>query len=367
MIKLLTIVNVLSFIIIAANKINATESIFSFLAYFVFFVEAIILFKNNKTKLRYKGLFFFICICMYFLIHSFTTSDHYEMYVFYLLSILFLINMDNDKVFSYGLLSVSICFALLSVILNTKTFIEALFSINSYNADFLGLTKNTNTNSVIGLLSFISSVYFYKLKPTFLTKALCCFSLIYIIACQSRNSLLFVGLFAMMLLIDKRTQKFNSLSILLVITSLVLGMFYILLITNFDIELFGKGNGSNARTTMILYSLSHFDITFFGLGRDYVSKIISDVSGYALHNGYLYTIYSFGISYVLLYAVFVCYFYKNLKNNLSRSFLLSIHVYYLFEPIIFFEVGISSTILFLIVLTGDRLLTNKLQLIKQNI
>ncbi|MEG1861815.1 MAG: hypothetical protein RR206_09030 [Bacteroidaceae bacterium] len=124
------------------------------------------------------------------------------------------------------------------------------------------------------------------------------------------------------------------------------------------IELFGKGATSSSRSDQIKYAISNYDITLFGYGRDLITHSTRDFFGAALHNTYLNTLYSFGVVYVTIYIFYFITFYKKLKLIETRSAILAVHVYYFFEPAIFFELGITSLLMYIVILVADRLNSN---------
>jgi len=316
-----------------------------------------LLYSYRNTKLSICYILFII----YFAFHLSYTTDRVISCLMYVSCYILSLNMNIVQIKTKQIFYFIIGAALFNIIFDMSGFIVALTKLDIQYA-FLGVTRNTNTTSLYGALAFISCVYLYLLSAKGRIWIFLFLFFIFMVACMSRNTILFI-VYSLLLFICLRNyneKKYDKFAI--VSTSCMLVLCYVFLIYIYqdsDINLFNKGAGSSSRTAMTIFSLENFNFSFFGLGREYISSVIHFNFSNALHNAYVFTFYSFGIFYVIFYICFITSYYKNLKYKISKSFTLGIHIYYFFEPIIFFEYVIPTYVLLFCIYAGDRLLINK--------
>ena len=311
-------------------------------------------------KPSYFKTIFLLLFGGYFVLHNSFTDDTVISSLMYFTGAFLMINLDNDKFITSRVFFAIVIYALINLIWNFEELVMAIRSMN-IEKGFLGFTQNTNTNSTIGILFFISSWYLIRLSKNKIYLILLFFSIFYVLACFSRNSILYVLIVVSLIFLWQIVRKnYDLYAVAFTLLILVACSVYMTIgFINSDMDLFGKGASSSSRTFMILYAVENFDITYWGSGRSFVGSIISDEFEVGLHNGYLNTLYSYGMMYLLFYCTFLIFFYRNLNYAQSKAFLLGVHVYYFYEPTIFFESGLTSLVLLMTIMTGDRLLSQQ--------
>lgn len=332
MLKYTYFFTILVLLVTTSLRQTAQSSSLAIVQWIYITLASLLLFICNPRKSKFQILFL-TCFCIYFIFHLAFTNDRLITALMLVTSVLFLINIDNKKFISKNIFYLIISYSLLNIIIFFPNFYKALRSLNIDHA-FLGFTLNTNTNSTIGCLFFISGIYINSLKSSLVSKAVIGLSILYLLACMSRNSMLFPVVFIILLLIAKITKKINFWGPLIILLFILSSFFFLTEKDDSSLSFFGK-EGSSFRSSMIIYSIKNFEITWFGVGKDYLSGLIKYEFNYALHNGYLISIYSFGITYLMLYLAYIIYFYRKLRTNTSRCLILAIHSYYFFEPLIF--------------------------------
>ncbi len=219
---------------------------------------------------------------------------------------------------------------ILNTVLTFDKLLHSIFS-PSYLDWYKGLFLNPNTNGIFAANVLAATFLFIKNKKTrYIVSIL---FILYLLGCKSRNMLLFIlSTFAFYQLYKTRFSRYAFLFFSLFICII---LFYLIKIEpqmTAEIELFGKSGGSAGRSSQIIYIIKEFPLTLFGLGKDIPNNYSLATNGYAVHNFYINTIYGMGIIFLIIYFAFIKDIYNNLSSNIAKSFLLSFHIYFMFEP-----------------------------------
>ena len=302
----------------------------------------------------------FLCIlCIYFAFHLFIAQSSPISIGLILANILLYICITQIKLSHKSITKILICIFILNIIIGYNEIITSFIS-PKYGDTFSGIFQNSNTNGLFASCVLVLTLLFVD-SPK---KRYCIIGLflIYLFTCKSRNVLLFCitsfGFYQVL------KSKYSKYTIPLFLLFVFFSMYYLMVIElreySANIELFGKKAESAGRSVQILITTKHFDLSLFGEGVEIPNKYSIAKTNYAIHNLYINSIYSMGIIYMILYIFFIYrYIYSKLKSNIAKSFLLSFHIYYMFEPGTAFSTGMGSLALLTIILKINQEQTNE--------
>lgn len=303
----------------------------------------------NQTKSKYIIVTIFSTIS-YFILHKLfggqTELLTSGMYIANISLFVSLPNLNfNVKPIAYFLLGLMV----LNIFVG---FNEVIQSPHAVRVDdyFSGLFNNSNTNGNFACCALAAVFLFIKKKK--IRRFTLFIFIIYLLACKSRNALLFSIIACGMnyLLLSKWKNK----AIYLYSAFFIFCFVYLILIEPLlagnGPEIFGKEASSAGRSLQILITIKNFPLTFWGLGDTVPGDYVISETGYAIHNMYVNTIYAMGIMYVAIYVRFIFDTYKRLKSILAKSFLLAFLVYFLFEPGMAFSPLMINSLPLLIIL-----------------
>ncbi|PDP65499.1 hypothetical protein CLI78_09495 [Porphyromonas gingivalis] len=277
----------------------------------------------------------------YFLGYLLFTDARLENIALYLSSIIFFVILQKARVDGRKIAVALIVFWLLSIILHPIELIDS-FTATRVDDYFSGFFDNSNTFAAYSTVVFSSTFIFVENRRVRWFIAVVFFVMLF--AHHSRNTLLFVLLsFIFYFLFTKGKGRLVPWLFFTIIAEALL--FLIVIEPNLvatDFVLFGKEANTAGRSEQVLSVVSHFDIKWFGVGADTITKHSIGINDYAVHNAWINTLYSMGIIYFVLYAVFIRKVYMNIPP-LARSFLLGFHVYSFFEPGLFFSILMISS------------------------
>lgn len=273
--------------------------------------------------------------------HLLTTDARLENIALFLASIVFFLSLQGVKIDGYKISVGLVAFWLLTIVLHPVEFVNS-FSATRVDQYFSGFFDNSNTFAAYSIVAFSATFLFIDNRR--LRWLVSLVFLVTLFAHHSRNTLLFVFLsLVFYFLYLKGKGKF----VLWLFFAIIIGGVIFLLVIEpnlaaTDFVLFGKEANTSGRSAQVLSVVNHFDITWFGVGADRITKHSIGVNNYAVHNAWVNTLYSMGIIYFVLYAVFIREIYMNIPP-LARSFLLGFHVYSFFEPGLFFSILMISS------------------------
>jgi len=118
-------------------------------------------------------------------------------------------------------------------------------------------------------------------------------------------------------------------------------------------EMYGKGTSSRGRAEMIYLAFEKYSVNLFGYGNGVVTGYIADITGFTIHNMFVTTLLDFGLLITLFYLYFVYVTYKRCDSNILKSFLLSIQMFFFFEPFCAFDSKFMMVILFVCALQNS--------------
>lgn len=303
----------------------------------------------NRTKSKYIIVTIF-SILLYFIIHKLfggqTELLTSGMYIANVCLFVSLPNLNfNVKPIAYCLLGLMI----LNVFVGLNEIINSPYAVR-VDDYFSGLFNNSNTNGNFACCAFAAVFLFIKRKNIrYLTLFM---FVIYLVACKSRNALLFAIIaWGMHYLLS---SKWKNKAIYLYSAFFIFCFVYLILIepmvSGNGPEIFGKKASSAGRSIQILMTIKNFPLTFWGLGDTVPGNYIIHKTSYAIHNMYVNTIYAMGVVYIVIYARFISSTYKRLKSTLAKSFLLAFLVYFMFEPGMAFSPLMINSLPLLIIL-----------------
>lgn len=285
--------------------------------------------KPFKNKFGYETVLFIIIVCFHFVKgNGILEGCIISLLIFFLFTTSSLVRLDMEK-FSFLLLGIYI----FSFVTCLDDLIQSLYS-NDYASGWVMIFNNANMASVFICCVFSSIWIFVAHKGIRLVTFI--LVIIGLLACKSRNAILFFGLANAFLYFKHclvNRQKYLPILVFLFLITILYYMIvvepYLLNISSFSV--FGKTEGTTGRSMQILYIIDHFDINMWGYG-SLINKSVEEALNYAVHNFYVSTIYSMGVIYFLFYLFFIYRLYFMLKSYESRIFLICFHVYFFFEP-----------------------------------
>lgn len=215
---------------------------------------------------------------------------------------------------------------------------------------FKGFFHNANTNGNFACCTLAAGLLFFSNKKQCI--CLIILFIVYLLACKSRNALLFTLITMVMyfLLSHRKYARFAVPSYFLFFGCCLLYLIVFEPMIGGGIEIFGKKAESAGRSIQILMTINHFPVTCFGVGADIPNNYIVAQTHYSIHNMYVNTFYAMGWLYFLLYAIFIFSLYRKLHSVLAKSFLMGFHIYFMFEPGIAFGSQLISTLPIIIVI-----------------
>lgn len=269
------------------------------------------------------------------------TDARLENVALYLSSIIFFVTLKRTGVNGHKITIGLVAFWLLSIVLHPVEFVNS-FGANRVDEYFSGFFHNSNTFAAYSTV--VLSATFIFIDNRRLRSFIAVVFWVMLFAHHSRNTLLFVLLtFVFYFFLTKRKGELVPWLFFIIIAGALLFLIVIepYLVT-LDLALFGKKADTAGRSAQVLSVINHFDIRWFGNGLDTISEYTHNVNSYALHNAWVNTLYSMGVIYCVLYVLFVRGVYRNIPI-IAKSFLLSSHIYFFFEPGLFFSMLMVSS------------------------
>lgn len=121
----------------------------------------------------------------------------------------------------------------------------------------------------------------------------------------------------------------------------------------FSFEMYGKGTSSRGRAGMIYMAFEKYSVNLFGYGNGVATGYVADMTGYTIHNMYVATLLDYGLLFTLFYLYFVYKCFKRCDSVILKSFLLSIQLFFFFEPFTAFDSKIMMVILYVCILQNS--------------
>lgn len=285
------------------------------------------------------------------------TDARLENIALYLSSIIFFVTLQKARVDGRRIAVGLIVFWLLSIVLHPIELINSFTAIRVVDY-FSGFFDNSNTFAAYSTVVFSSTFIFIDNRRVRWFIAVVFLAMLF--AHHSRNTLLFVLLSCIFyFLFTKGKGRLVPWLFFAMIAGALL--FLIVIEPNLvalDLTVFGKKADTAGRSTQVLSVINHFDIRWLGNGLDTIGKYTYDTNSYALHNAWVNTLYSMGTIYFVLYIVFVRGVYRSI-SIIAKSFLLSSHVYFFFEPGLFFSILMVSSFPIIVVIISQNKYENR--------
>ncbi len=342
-----------------------------------FMASNIIYTSTNAEPLSVQGVIMFTMILLFIgwnisLVGKFSSSDifiifgsilYFSGYLLFtdasvnnmglsLSSILFFLALQYARVDGRKIALGLMAFWLFSVVLHPGAFVNS-FTATHVVDYFSGFFENSNTFAAYSAVTFFAAVIFVRNQRLrwFVTTVF----FVMLFAHHSRNALLFALLSYVFYFLMKRGWYWLPPCLF----SLIIGgalLFLVVIEPNQSVVnfmLFGKKANTAGRSSQVLSIINHFDIKWFGEGAETITKYSIVANNYAVHNVWINTLYSMGIIYFILYAIFIRKVYKNI-SPLAQSFLLGFHVYSFFEPGLFFSILMVSSFPIIIAIISQK-------------
>lgn len=331
----LLLISVFLFVLYVTSLGDITNA-FSGLKDFVYPLFLILVFANLKTSMRrffekfgIMTLMFVILIVFHFVYGGGNFEGFTVSVLVYLLCTTVWVNVFKMDLFAFLLLGIY----LFSFVAYPKELIIGLLSDSSGTGWNL-IFQNSNMASLF-ICCVFASVYLF-IKKQKIKKLSFLFVIIGLIACQSRNAVLFFVLSVFFLYFKKYLLKYRVYFPVFILLFFVVVVYYMIVIEPYLMNIshfimFGKSEGTTGRSMQVLYIVENFDINLWGYDK-LINEASMDVLNYPVHNFYVTTLYAFGLSMFLFYMYFVYKIYFMLKVYESQVFLLCFHVYFFFEP-----------------------------------
>lgn len=307
---------------------------------------------SRGLKFSFSDAFVILGSIFYYSGYLLLTDARLENIALYLSSIIFFITLQRVRVDGRKIAVSLIAFWLLSIALHPSEL------INSFRATrvvdyFSGFFHNSNTFATYSTVVLSATFIFIDNRRVRWFVAMV--FLVMLFAHHSRNTLLFVLLaYVFYFLFERGKGKLVPWLFFGIVGGALL--FLVVVEPNLvalDFAIFGKKADTAGRSAQVLSVINHFDILWFGNGLDTIGKYTHDVNNYALHNAWINTLYSMGIIYSILYVVFVRRIYRNIPV-IAKSFLLSSHIYFFFEPGLFFSILMVSSFPIIVVIISQN-------------
>lgn len=289
---------------------------------------------THKVKNIDYIIFISALICLFF--HAQTTMTSFNSIGLILMTLLFYTRLKYISI-NANATKIIITIFLITIFLTFPELIKSLFTLAS-ESSYKGIFKNPNFMGAFTTVSITTTFLFVKNKK-FKALLFVLFALT-LMASKSRNCILFViSAIGFYLLLKSRFSKYTSL---IFFTAIAVALYYLIIIEpqamTAQAQMFGKNGGSAGRSDQVLLTIMTYPLTLFGVGYDVPNKYSLAMTGYPIHNFYINSLYALGIVFTGIYILFISTIYKSLRNPLAKSFLLSSHIYFLFEPGITFSI-----------------------------
>lgn len=278
-----------------------------------------------------KDIIFLSILSLFFIFHLMFNTTSLLTIGLVMASVLFFIRLKYIQLYPAFIGKIIILLFFVIVIFNTPELLTSL-STNTTDSMFSGIFDNPNSMAGFTTITVTASLFFIKDKK--LLKICFIFIIASLLACKSRNAILFMISFIGLYVVLK--SSFSKFTFHIFVIFIIFALYYLIVIEpqsiTTDAQMFGKESGSAGRSTQILLTIGHFPLTFFGVGYDVPNEYSISLTGYAIHNFYINTIYAMGICYMAIYLYYIINIYKQLTQNIHKALLLSSHIYFLFEP-----------------------------------
>ena len=300
------------------------------------FIIIILSFFSTKQKVKTIDyiIFFSASVCLAF--HFLNTTTSIASIGLILTTLLFYIRLKYMSINANATKVIIIIF-LITIFLTFPKLIQNLFTLAS-ESFYEGIFKNPNFMGAFTTMTITTTFLFVKNKK--LKVILTILFVLALMASKSRNCILFViSAFGFYSLLKSRFSKYTPI---IFFTAIALALYYLIVIEpqtmTAQVQMFGKESGSAGRSGQILLTIARFPLTLFGVGYDLPNNYSFVMTGYPIHNFYINSIYALGVVFMCIYTLFISTLYRNLRNPVAKSFLLSSHIYFLFEPGITFSI-----------------------------
>lgn len=302
----------------------------------IMFIIIILSFFSTTHKFKNIDSIIFLSASICLTFHFLMTTTSIESIGLILTTLLFYIRLKYISINANATKIIIIIF-LITIFFTLPELIQSLFTLAS-ESSYKGIFKNPNFMGAFTTISITTTFLFVKNKK-FKVLLLVLFILA-LMASKSRNCILFaISAIGFYLLLKSRFSKYAPL---IFFTAIALALYYLIVIEpqamTAQAQMFGKESGSAGRSGQILLTITRYPLTLFGVGYDIPNKYSYAMTGYPIHNFYINSLYALGIVFMCIYILFISTIYKNLRNPLAKSFLLSSHLYFLFEPGITFSI-----------------------------
>ncbi len=304
------------------------------------------------SKLSSADMLVLLGSCLYYAGYFIATDARVENIALYLSSIVFFMTLKHVRVDGYKIAVALIISWLLSIVLHPIELIDS-FGATRVVDYFSGFFENSNTFAAFSTV--VLSATFLFVKNQLIRRLVLGVFLVMLFAHHSRNTLLFILVFLVFhfLFLRGKGRLVPWLFLLIVGGALLYLIVIEPNIATSGFTLFGKKADTAGRSAQVLSVVNHFDIRWFGNGLDTIGKYAYRVNHYALHNAWINTLYSMGLVYSILYGFFVKKIYQSIPND-SKAFFLSSHIYFFFEPGLFFSILMVSSFPIIIAIISQR-------------
>lgn len=355
----LLLISIFLFILYATSLGDFTNA-FSGLNIFAYSLFFILVFVNIVSSIKYFnekfGLITIIFIVL-MIFHYIYGEGSFEGFIIsilvYLICTTVWVNTFKMNLFAFLLLGIY----LFSFFAYPKELMLGLFS-NTPGTSWNLIFQNSNMASLFICCVYASVCLFIKEKK--IRRISFLLIIVGLIACQSRNSILFFGLSILFFIFKKHLFKYRNYFPFFILLFLLVVAYYMVFIEPYllnisHFSMFGKSEGTTGRSMQVLYIVDNFKINLWGYDK-LINEATLDALNYPVHNFYVTTLYAYGLSMSLFYMYFVYRIYFMLQVYEAQIFLLCFHVYFFFEPSWAFCVQLNYLLPMLIIAGSYRFL-----------
>lgn len=313
-------------------------------------LASLTLFANCLYRNQFRFTYFDLFMMAAFVLHWLLSSDKFSSMIL-MMSTLLLYQSTLRLNFSICYIIYPLLFIFFaSIILTAPALLHSLASSHASRANlYAGFFQNPNSDAAF-LTACILMAYIC-IRQRKLKYAVYIVGMIALLSTGSRNALLTLLLTAFFSIVARtRLKRWCFAMFVGVLVTAFVYMVVFELSSAVSFTMMGKEANSAGRAQQILSVMMEYPVNLFGNGREEIDLFSLDENGYAVHNFYVSSLYSFGIFILAGYLWFIYKVWRKLDNRKSAAVWLAFNVYFFFEPGVCFYYKFLNVFPLLIVL-----------------
>ena len=326
------------------------------IAYFAL-LTSLLLFANCVYRKQFHLTYFDLFMVAAFVLHWLLSPDKLTSLILMTATLLLYQSVLALR-FSYRYIVYPILVIFfMSVVLTLPAMVHSFTATHSSRAGlYEGFFQNPNTNAAF-MLSVIFIAYVF-LRQRRLRWTVYVVAFVAILATGSRNALLCIILACFFSFVGRTRFRRLAFPMFMGILAMALAyLFFFEMNSNMSLSFMGKEANSAGRAEQIASVVLEYPLNLFGNGREVIDLFSKDENGYAVHNFYISSLYSYGIVILLGYMWFVFKIHRHLRSHKTKAVWLVFQFYFFFEPGVCFYfkfLNVFPLLLVLIMADGSR-------------